>query len=100
MNATLFHSQSHLVTRENLLTIPPPPATATCNPDASWDDLRFENARLELCRILEALCDRQAFSPSLSFAAIEVFHRNHLVLGDWDQHRLHVLAAFHGAVTS
>lgn len=61
----------------------------------SFHVLCLVNARIELCKVMEALCDRSSFNPRLSFAAIEIFRRNHLLLGSWDQHRLHVLAAFH-----
>jgi len=37
MNGTLSHSNSQLVTREDLLTIPPPPATSTWKPIAHGD---------------------------------------------------------------
>lgn len=37
MNGTLSHAQSHLVTRTDLMAIPPPPATATWKPVAHGD---------------------------------------------------------------
>jgi len=37
MKATLFHNQSHLVTRSELKTIAPPPATETWKPIAHYD---------------------------------------------------------------
>jgi hypothetical protein len=37
MTGTLYHAQSNLVTREQLLAIPPPPATSTWRPIAHGD---------------------------------------------------------------
>jgi hypothetical protein len=63
---------------------------------ASWPELKFHNATLELCRVMQEMCERESFNTMLSHDVIEVFRRSQLPLDRWDEHRLHILAAFHG----
>ncbi len=63
---------------------------------ASWTKLKIDQSRLELCRVLQEMCNREAFDTRLSFDIVETFRRNQIELDPWDVQRLHVLAAFHG----
>jgi hypothetical protein len=62
----------------------------------SWPKLKFSNAMLELCRVLQEMCERKTFNTLLSHDLVEIFRRVQLPLDAWEEQRLHVLAAFHG----
>jgi hypothetical protein len=66
------------------------------NQIACWDKLKFYNASLELCRVMQQMCVRESFNTLLSHDIIDTFRRNQMQLEKWDVQRLHVLAAFHG----
>jgi hypothetical protein len=64
---------------------------------AGWREEHAALARREFLSVVAALCDKRSVSSDLVFAAEGAFRGNNVPLSQWDQHRLHVLAAFHGA---
>ncbi len=65
--------------------------------DAPWTEVRRRLARTHLLRLLIEATDRARFDPRLSRALVDALRAAQVPLGYWEEHQLHVAAAFHGA---